>query len=136
MTIVAGMSVTIWHNPKCGTSRNALAMIRATGVEPEVVLYLETPPAPAVVAKVAEAVGGAHKLLRVQGTPAADLGLEDATDGAILAAMKEHPVLINRPVVMGPGGIVLARPSEKVMEVLDGTLPDDFRKEDGKPAKL
>lgn len=130
------MSVTIWHNPKCGTSRNALAMIRATGVEPDVVLYLETPPAPAVLAKVAEAVGGARKLLRVKGTPAAELGLEEASDWAVLAAMKEHPILIERPVVMGPGGIVLARPSEKVMDVLEGTLPEDFLKEDGKPAKL
>lgn len=130
------MSVTIWHNPKCGTSRNALAMIRATGVEPEIVLYLETPPAPAVLAKVAEAVGGARALLRLRGTPAGEMGLEGASDGAILAAMKEHPILIERPVVMGPGGIVLARPSEKVMDVLEGKLPDDFRKEDGEPAKL
>lgn len=130
------MSVTIWHNPKCGTSRNALAMIRATGVEPEIVLYLQTPPAPAVLAKVAEAVGGARKLLRVKGTPAAEMGLESASDGAVLAAMKEHPILIERPVVMGPGGIVLARPSEKVLDVLDGSLPEDFLKEDGKPAKL
>lgn len=129
------MTVTIWHNPKCGTSRNALAMIRATGVEPSVVLYLETPPAPEVLAKVAEAVGGARALLRVKGTPAAEMGLEDAADGAILAAMTAHPILINRPVVMGPGGIVLARPSEKVLDVLEGHLPDDFRKEDGKPAQ-
>jgi arsenate reductase len=129
------MTVTIWHNPKCGTSRNVLAMIRATGAEPEVVNYLETPPAPGVLAKVADALGGARKLLRIRGTPAAELGLEDANDGAILAAMKEDPSLIERPVVMGPGGIVLARPAEKVLDVLDGTLPDDFVKEDGKPAK-
>lgn len=128
------MTVTIWHNPKCGTSRNALAMVRATGVEPEVVLYLETPPDAATLRRVAEAVGGVRALLRVKGTPAVELGLENAADDAILAAMGAHPILINRPVVFGPRGIVLARPSERVLEVLDGALPGDFRKEDGTAA--
>jgi arsenate reductase (glutaredoxin) len=125
------MTVTIWHNPKCGTSRNTLAMIRATGVEPEVVEYLKTPPDAATLEKVAKAVGGAAALMRVKGTPAEELGLVGADDAAILAAMAEHPILINRPVVLGPKGIVLARPSEKVLGVLDGRLPVDFTKEDG-----
>lgn len=125
------MAVTIWHNPKCGTSRNTLAMIRATGVEPTIVEYLVTPPDAATLAKVAAAVGGAAALMRVKGTPAEELGLDGADDAAILAAMAAHPILINRPVVFGPKGIVLARPSEKVLAVLDGALPADFIKEDG-----
>jgi arsenate reductase len=125
------MGVTIWHNPKCGTSRNALEMIRATGIEPTVIEYLKTPPDAATLAKVAKAVGGATALIRVKGTPAEELGLVGADDAAILAAMAEHPILINRPVVIGPKGTILARPSEKVLEVLDGPLPADFVKEDG-----
>jgi arsenate reductase (glutaredoxin) len=125
------MTVTIWHNPKCGTSRNALAMIRATGVEPVVVEYLKDPPDAATLAKVAKAVGGAAALMRVKGTPAEELGLVGADEAAILDAMAAHPILINRPVVLGPKGIVLARPSEKVLGVLDGGLPADFAKEDG-----
>lgn len=125
------MTVTIWHNPRCGTSRNTLAMIRATGMEPTIVDYLKTPPDAATLARVATAVGGAAALMRVKGTPAEDLGLVGADDATILAAMADHPILINRPVVIGPGGIVLARPSEKVLGVLDSALPADFRKEDG-----
>ncbi len=128
------MPVTIWHNPKCGTSRNALAMIRATGVEPQIIEYLRTPPDAETLARVAGLVGGAKVLMRTSGTPAAELGLEAADDATILAAMAEHPILINRPIVIGPRGTVLARPSERVLDVLDGTLPPDFRKEDGKPA--
>lgn len=127
------MTVTIWHNPACGTSRNALAMIRATGIEPVIVEYLKTPPDPVTLARVAAATGGARALLRVKGTPAAELGLERADDAAILAAMAEHPILINRPVVLTPHGIVLARPSERVLEVLDRPLPAGFAKEDGEP---
>ena len=126
------MSVTIWHNPKCGTSRNALAMIRATGVEPVVIDYLKLPPDAAALAEVAAAVGGAGALLRMKGTPAAELGLDAASaPSAILAAMAEHPILINRPVVFGPRGTILARPSERVLEVLEGKLPPGFTKEDG-----
>jgi arsenate reductase (glutaredoxin) len=125
------MSVTIWHNPACGTSRNTLAMIRATGVEPTVVEYLKMPPEAATLAGVAQAVGGAAALMRVKGTPAEELGLVGADDAAILAAMAKHPILINRPVVIGPKGTILARPSEKVLEVLDAGLPAEFIKEDG-----
>jgi arsenate reductase len=125
------MPVTIWHNPACGTSRNTLAMIRATGVEPTVVEYLKAPPDAATLAGVAKAVGGAAALMRVKGTPAEELGLIGADDATILAAMATHPILINRPVVIGPKGTVLARPSEKVLDVLDTALPADFTKEDG-----
>ncbi|OYU14949.1 MAG: arsenate reductase (glutaredoxin) [Alphaproteobacteria bacterium PA4] len=125
------MSVTIWHNPKCGTSRNTLALIRATGVEPVVVDYLKDTPDAATLARVAAAVGGAVALLRVKGTPAEALGLVGADDATILAAMATHPILINRPVVIGPRGTVLARPSERALAVLDTALPADFVKEDG-----
>jgi arsenate reductase len=125
------MSVTIWHNPNCGTSRNTLAMIRATGVEPVVVDYLKTPPDAKTLAQVAKAVGGAAALMRIKGTPAEELGLVGADESTILAAMATHPILINRPVVIGPKGTILARPSEKVLEVLDAGLPADFTKEDG-----
>jgi arsenate reductase len=125
------MSVIIWHNPKCGTSRNTLAMIRATGVEPVIVEYLQTPPDAATLSRVAAAVGGAAALLRTKGTPAEELGLAGADDATILAAMAVHPILINRPVVITPKGTVLARPSEKVFAILDATLPADFTKEDG-----
>jgi len=126
------MSVTIWHNPKCGTSRNTLAMIRATGVEPTIFAYLKTPPDAALLASVASAVGGAAALLRVKGTLAGELGLVGADDATILAAMALHPILIDRPVVIAPKGIVLARPSEKVLDVLAANLPAGFAKEDGK----
>ena len=130
------MTITIWHNPKCGTSRNVLAMIRATGVEPIIVEYLKSPPTAAILARVAAAVGGAAKLLRTNGTPAAELGLDKpgTSDAAILAAMARHPILINRPIVITPRGTVLARPSEKVLPLLDGSLQPGFTKEDGKPA--
>lgn len=128
---IAPATITIWHNPKCGTSRNALAMIRATGAEPRVVEYLNTPPDATTLARVAKAVGGARALMRVKGTPAEELGLLDADEATIFRAMATHPMLINRPVVIGPRGIVLARPSEKALDVLDGALPDDFTKEDG-----
>jgi arsenate reductase len=126
------MSVTIWHNPKCDTSRNVLAIIRATGVEPVVVEYVKTPPDAATLARVAAALGGASALLRVKGTPAEELGLVGADDATILTAMLRLPALINRPVVIAPKGIILARPSETVLAVLDGTLPTGFTKDDGK----
>lgn len=108
------MTVTIWHNPKCGTSRNVLAMIRATGVEPVIVEYLKTPPDAATLARVAAVVGGAGKLLRAKEAPEL-VGADEAT---ILAAMAVDPILINRPVVMTPKGTVLARPPEAVLALL------------------
>ena len=113
------MTVTIWHNPKCATSRNALAMIRASGIEPVIVEYLVNVPSAVNLAKAAAAIGGARALLRIKGTPAEARGLtDDVTDAAILAAMAKEPILIERPMVFGPKGAVLARPAAKVLSVL------------------
>lgn len=132
------MSVTIYHNPACGTSRNTLALIRATGVEPKVIEYLTTPPSREELVSLIEQTGiGARDLLRQKGTPYADLKLDDPSlsDEAIIDAMLEHPILINRPIVVGPRGVKLCRPSELVLEVLDGALREDFTKEDGEVLK-
>lgn len=110
-------TITIWHNPKCGTSRNALALLQDQAHVINVVEYLKAPPDAATLAKVAAAIGGAKALLRSRGTDAEERGLLDADDATILAAMLSDPILINRPVVMGPGGIVLARPAERALEV-------------------
>ena len=128
------MSVTIYHNPACGTSRNTLALIRATGVEPEVIHYLETPPSRDELASLIQRMGITPRgLLREKGTPFAELGLSDPslTSDQLVDAMMEHPILINRPIVVGPKGTRLCRPSEEVLSVLDRTLDADFVKEDG-----
>lgn len=111
-------SVTIWHNPKCGTSRNTLALLQERGHAVTIVEYLKAPPDAATLARVAAAVGGAKALLRTRGTDAEARGLPDADDATIQAAMLADPILINRPVVIGPKGIVLARPPEKALETL------------------
>lgn len=128
------MSVTIYHNPACGTSRNTLALIRATGEEPEVIHYLETPPNREELVSLIRRMGiGPRDLLREKGTPYADLGLGDPsfTDDQLIDAMMAHPILINRPIVVGPKGVKLCRPSEEVLSVLDRPLAADFAKEDG-----
>ena len=128
------MSVTIYHNPACGTSRNTLALIRATGTEPTVIEYLADPPSRQELVSLIERMGIAPRdLLRQKGTPYADLGLEDEalTDDQLVDAMIEHPLLINRPVVVGPRGVRLCRPSELVLDLLDRPLAQDFTKEDG-----
>ena len=128
------MSVTIYHNPACGTSRNTLALVRATGLEPEVIHYLDTPPSREELASLIQRMGITPRdLLRQKGTPYAELGLGDLslTDKQLIDAMMEHPVLINRPIVVGPKGTRLCRPSEEVLSVLDRTLDADFVKEDG-----
>lgn len=128
------MSVTIYHNPACGTSRNTLEMIRATGADSEVILYLENPPSRDELVSLIERMGVAPRdLLRQKGSPYAELGLEDPSlnDDALIDAMIEHPLLINRPIVVGPNGTRLCRPSEEVLAVLDRPLPADFIKEDG-----
>ena len=115
------MTVTIWHNPKCATSRNVLAMIRAAGVEPQVVEYLKTPPGPAELKKIVKATGGsARALLRRKGTPYDELGLDDPkwTDDELIGLMAAQPILIERPVVITDKGTALARPKEKVLELL------------------
>lgn len=128
------MDVVIYHNPLCGTSRNALAMIRNAGIEPHVVEYLKTPPSRALLVQLIERAGiSPRALLREKGTPYAELGLanESLTDDALIDAMMEHPVLINRPLVVSPLGVKLCRPSEEVLDLLPAEQRSTFVKEDG-----
>jgi arsenate reductase len=128
------MTVTIYHNPACGTSRNTLAMIRATGIEPTVVEYLRFPPSREELQVLARRMGvPLRALLRRKGTPYDALGLDDPTLGedALLDAIAAHPILINRPIVVTARGVRLCRPSETVLDLLDAPLPADFVKEDG-----
>ena len=126
--------VTIYHNPKCGTSRNTLAMIRNAGIEPQVVLYLETPPSRAELKALFKGAGiTVRDALREKGTPYAELGLDDATlsDDALLDAIEAHPILLNRPFVSTPQGERLCRPSELVLDILPAPQQGAFTKEDG-----
>jgi arsenate reductase len=127
------MSVAIYHNPDCGTSRNVLAIIRAAGEEPEVIEYLKSPPSREVLVDLIRRMGiRPRDLLREKGTPYAELGLDDPglTDDALVDAMLAHPILINRPIVVTDKGVRLCRPSERVLDLLDHP-PDTFTKEDG-----
>ena len=126
--------ITIYHNPKCGTSRNVLALIRNTGVEPEVIEYLKTPPSRDKLLELVAQMGiSVRELLRQKGTPYDELGLgdESLTDVALLDAIAAHPVLINRPVVVTPLGTRLCRPSEAVLDILPLPQLAAFTKEDG-----
>lgn len=128
------MSITIYHNPDCGTSRNTLALIRNSGVEPTVIDYLNHPPARDVLADMIGAAGlTVRQAIREKGTPYAELGLDDPaiTDDALLVAMLAHPILINRPFVVTPRGVRLCRPSELVLEILPDAQRAAFSKEDG-----
>lgn len=128
------MSVIIYHNPACGTSRNTLAMVRASGVEPEVIEYLKTPPSRARLIELIAAMGGdARALIREKGTPYEELGLAnpDLSQDALIDAMLQHPILINRPIVVTAKGVKLCRPSELVLSLLDNPNIDHFVKEDG-----
>lgn len=129
------MTITIYHNPKCGTSRNTLEMIRASGEEPEVVEYLKTPPSRDTLVKLIKATNlSVRDVLRKKGTPYDALGLNNPTltDAQLIDAMMEHPILMNRPIVVTLIGAVLARPSEKVMDVLpNANTITGFTKEDG-----
>ncbi|MEQ1488300.1 MAG: arsenate reductase (glutaredoxin) [Methylotenera sp.] len=128
------MSITIYHNPSCGTSRNTLAMIRASGVEPEIIEYLKTPPTREKLTALATSIGaGVRALLREKGTPFAELGLDDLSlsDEALIDAMLQHPILINRPIVVTAKGVKLCRPSELVLDILDNPNIGVFIKEDG-----
>ncbi|QQS13722.1 MAG: arsenate reductase (glutaredoxin) [Rhodospirillales bacterium] len=130
----ASIDVVIYHNPDCGTSRNALALIRHAGIEPHVVEYLKTPPSRAMlVGLLARMEMTPRALLREKGTPYAALGLDDAslTDDALIDAMMAHPILINRPIVVSPAGARLCRPSEAVLDLLPAAPRQAFRKEDG-----
>ncbi|MCB9957343.1 MAG: arsenate reductase (glutaredoxin) [Rhodospirillaceae bacterium] len=128
------MPVTIYHNPKCGTSRNALAMIRATGETPTVIEYLKTPPSRAELVDLIGRMGiPVRDLLRRKGTPYDELNLDDPAlgDDELIDAMMAHPILINRPIVVTERGVKLCRPSETVLEILANPLPQAFDKEDG-----
>lgn len=128
------MTVTIYHNPECGTSRNTLAMIRQSGEEPEVILYLETPPTPEKIKELVAAAGmTVRDALREKGTPFAELALDDPalSDEALLDAIEAHPILLNRPFVVTPKGTLLCRPSEAVLEILSNPEIGPFTKEDG-----
>jgi arsenate reductase (glutaredoxin) len=120
------MSVTIYHNPACGTSRNTLAMIRQSGEQPEVIEYLKTPPSRARLTELIKAMGiPVRALLREKGTPYVELGLADPkwTDDQLLDFMLAQPILINRPIVVTPKGVKLCRPSEAVLELLEHPAP-------------
>ncbi len=128
------MSITIYHNPDCGTSRNTLAMIRQSGAEPVVIEYLKTPPSREKLVELIAAMGiPVRALLREKGTPYKELGLDDPkwTDDELLDFMVKHPILINRPIVVTPKGVKLCRPSEAVLEILLNANIGRFVKEDG-----
>ena len=126
--------ITIYHNPACGTSRNVLALIRNSGEEPTVIEYLKTPPDRATLTALIAAMGvSARAVLREKGTPYAELGLDDPqwSDVQLIDFMLQHPVLINRPIVVTPLGTRLCRPSEAVLDILPQPQRGAFNKEDG-----
>ena len=126
--------IVIYHNPECGTSRNALAMIRNAGIEPHVIEYLKTPPSRSLLESLIGRAGMSPRaLLREKGTPYAELGLDNAdlTDSQLIDAMMEHPILINRPLVVSPLGVKLCRPSEEVLDLIPAGQQGAFVKEDG-----
>ncbi|WP_028965798.1 arsenate reductase (glutaredoxin) [Sphingomonas phyllosphaerae] len=128
------VDIVIYHNPECGTSRNALSMIRNAGIEPHVIEYLKTPPSRAMLVELIDRAGMTpRELLREKDTPYAALGLRDTalSDDALLDAMVAHPVLINRPLVVSPLGVKLCRPSEAVLDLLPSGQLAAFAKEDG-----
>jgi len=127
------MDVIIYHNPACGTSRNTLALIRNSGVEPHVIDYLKCPPARALLVQLLARAGlSVRDILREKGTPYASLGLADPglSDDALLDAIGEHPILMNRPLVVTPKGVRLCRPSERVLDLLPPQRGEFFN-EDG-----
>ncbi|WP_114913666.1 arsenate reductase (glutaredoxin) [Acidibrevibacterium fodinaquatile] len=128
------MTVTIYHNPACGTSRNVLGLIRNAGIAPHIVEYLKTPPSREVLSDLIRRMGiPVRALLRRKGTPYDELGLDDPalTDDQLITAMLSQPILINRPIVVTPLGVRLCRPSETVLDLLPTPQQGAFRKEDG-----
>ncbi|HSY29147.1 MAG TPA: arsenate reductase (glutaredoxin) [Burkholderiaceae bacterium] len=128
------MNITIYHNPNCGTSRNTLALIRNTGVEPLVIEYLSNPPSRDKLVELIAAMGiSVRDVLRKKGTPYLELKLDDPglTDDALIDCMLQHPALINRPIVATPIGTRLCRPSELVLDILPLPQLKEFTKEDG-----
>lgn len=127
-------NVTIYHNPNCGTSRNVLSIIKAVGIEPEVIFYLETPPDEAKLRQLIDEMGGSVRdVLRKNVEPFERLNLADKSisDDQIIAYMLQEPLLINRPIVVTEFGTKLCRPSETVLEILSEKLTRQFKKEDG-----
>ncbi|QUS54930.1 arsenate reductase (glutaredoxin) [Pseudovibrio brasiliensis] len=135
------MNPIIYHNPKCGTSRNTLAMLKQAGTEPEVIEYLKTPPSRETLEKLIKDSGlTVREILRKKGTPYEDLGLDDEkwTDTQLIDFIEEHPILMNRPFVTTDKGTRLCRPSDVLLEILDEEQIGAFTKEDGEiviPAK-
>lgn len=132
------MTVTIYHNQKCGTSRNTLAMIRQSGAEPEVIEYLKTPPTRERLRQMISDAGiTVRQALRRKGSPYDELGLDDPkfSDDELLDLMVAQPILIERPLVVTPNGVRLCRPSEKVLEILPNPDIGAFTKEDGEVVK-
>lgn len=130
----ANVPTVIYHNPKCGTSRNTLAMLQEAGAEPQVIEYLKTPPTRDELVSLIQRMGmPVRDLLRQKGTPYDELGLgEDRfSDDELIDFMMEHPILINRPIVVTDKGVALCRPSEKVLELLPEDAIKSFTKEDG-----
>lgn len=128
------MATIVYHNPACGTSRNTLAIIRATGAEPTVVEYISDPPTRERLVQLMRDAGiTARELLRQKGTPYSELGLSDPTltEHQLVDAMMAHPILINRPLVETARGVRLCRPSEVILDILERPLVEDFVKEDG-----
>ncbi|PSN05962.1 arsenate reductase (glutaredoxin) [Siccibacter turicensis] len=126
--------ITIYHNPECGTSRNTLGLIRNSGAEPEVILYLENPPSRVELSGLITRMGiGVRDLLRTNTEPYVKLGLDnpDISDDELLDAMLVYPILINRPIVVTPLGTALCRPSERVLDLLPDPQRGEFIKEDG-----
>ncbi|CAN7143066.1 arsenate reductase (glutaredoxin) [Pseudoxanthomonas sp. LjRoot168] len=126
--------VTIYHNPACGTSRNTLGLIRNAGIEPQVIEYLKTPPDRATLVSLIAAMGTpVREVVRTKEALYPELGLADADDAALIDAMLDHPVLINRPIVVTTLGTRLCRPSERVLDILPQAQRGAFSKEDGEP---
>jgi arsenate reductase len=126
--------VTIYHNPACGTSRNTLAMIRASGIEPEIIDYVKNPPTRERLLELIAIMGvNPRDVLREKGTPYNELGLAvlTLTDDELIDAMMAHPILINRPIVVTAKGVKLCRPSELVLDILENSSIGAFTKEDG-----
>ncbi|CAO3876686.1 MULTISPECIES: arsenate reductase (glutaredoxin) [Achromobacter] len=129
-------SITIYHNPACGTSRNVLGLIRNSGEEPTIIEYLKTPPDTETLTKLIAAMGiPARDLLRQKGTPYDELGLSDPkwSEEQLINFMLQYPILINRPIVVTPLGTRLCRPSEAVLDILPQVQRGAFNKEDGEP---
>ncbi|MBF0871560.1 arsenate reductase (glutaredoxin) [Gluconobacter japonicus] len=128
------MTITIYHNPACGTSRNVLALIRNSGEEPRIIEYLKTPPSRAELVSLIARMGvPVRSILREKGTPFHELGLDNParSDDALIDAMIAHPILMNRPIVVTPLGAALCRPSEAVLDILPNPQRGAFVKEDG-----